>query len=229
LRTNGVDRVTILSGGNVGIGTGTAVETLQVEGNVALSGANRFVGTTTATGLGLRTNNLNRVFIDGNGSIGIGTNSPSVQLDLSGAMRFTNSSVVSYVPSSINYYEEHSFTPTWVIGAGASSASIIYVGDTLVRCVRIGKLVTVSVPLVYLYSIGTTPSFYFTLPERFRPVQVEQSFAIRFIDNIAYFGLMLVRSNGRVEFYRSASGDGFPGGSGTSFTAYSSSFTFVTA
>jgi hypothetical protein len=114
----------------VGIGTGTAVETLHVEGNVVLSGANRFVGTTTATGLGLRTNNLNRVFIDGNGNVGIGTTISFLPLNING-----NTNVSGTIFGNI-------FT-TLYDGVGAFSAT-----NT--------RTLTIPYPGIYLFTLMST-------------------------------------------------------------------------
>ena len=66
----------IANNGNVGIGTTTVTQALQVQGNISLSGGNRFIGTPTANTLSLRTNNTDQVTLDANGNVGIGTNIP---------------------------------------------------------------------------------------------------------------------------------------------------------
>ena len=89
LRTNATDRVTITSAGSVGIGTTLPQELLQVEGNIALSGANRFIGTQTNHNLSLRTNNTDRVIIDNSGNVGIVTTVASYNLHVVGRIYAT--------------------------------------------------------------------------------------------------------------------------------------------
>ena len=103
LRTNNVDRLNIDIGGNVGIGTAIEIERLHVEGNVALSGADRFIGTTTNHGLNLRTNNTNRITVLSNGNVGIGTTVARSQLEVNGAI----------LPSACNVYDLGSRTLRW--------------------------------------------------------------------------------------------------------------------
>jgi hypothetical protein len=56
--------------GNVGIGVTSPVEKLDVNGNIRLYGANRFIGTTTNSSLSIRTNNIERFKVNGsNGNV----------------------------------------------------------------------------------------------------------------------------------------------------------------
>jgi len=68
--------------GNVGIGTTTPSQKLSVVGDIGLSGANRFIGTTDNYDLSLRTNNSNRVYITSTGNVGIGTTTPAQRLQV---------------------------------------------------------------------------------------------------------------------------------------------------
>lgn len=56
----------------------------HITGNSGTNATNNFVGTTDNVPLSLRTNNKVRMRINGNGDIGIGTNSPVQQLDVNG-------------------------------------------------------------------------------------------------------------------------------------------------
>jgi hypothetical protein len=80
--TSVATRMIITGAGNVGIGTTNPSQKLQVEGNLALSGAARFVGTTTNHDLAIRTNNTDRVTVTAGGNVGIGTTSPVATLDI---------------------------------------------------------------------------------------------------------------------------------------------------
>lgn len=97
--------------GNVGIGDNTPDEKLHIAGNVLvnatnptiqlqnsgvdkgflqLSGDNIRIGTNSANDLGkfvVRTNNGDRVFVDGAGNMGVGVASPAAKLDVAGKIR----------------------------------------------------------------------------------------------------------------------------------------------
>jgi hypothetical protein len=68
----------------LGIGTTAPAQKLSVVGDIGLSGADRFIGTTDNYALSLKTNNTTRLYIGPDGSIGIGTTSPSRTLDVAG-------------------------------------------------------------------------------------------------------------------------------------------------
>lgn len=72
--------------GNVGIGTTAPQEALHINGNITMSGANRYIGTTGTSNLSLRTNNTNRVTVDLNGNVGIGIANPVAPLEVQGNM-----------------------------------------------------------------------------------------------------------------------------------------------
>ena len=63
---------------------------LGVLGDVALSGANRYVGTTTNHSLALRTSNTDRITVLPNGNVGLGTVNPQVRLTVDGSARLLN-------------------------------------------------------------------------------------------------------------------------------------------
>lgn len=105
--------LTVASDGNVGIGDLTPDQKLHVAGNglfdgtnptihlrnagvdkgfVQLSGDNLRVGTHASNTLGnfvIRTNNNDRVFVDPNGNMGIGDDTPDARLDVVGSMHLT--------------------------------------------------------------------------------------------------------------------------------------------
>lgn len=87
--TGGNTRLTINPSGYVGIGVTNPSQQLHVNGNIALSGGHRFIGTTTNNALHFRTNNQDRMTISSSGSVGIGTTTPSplIKLDVVGSIR----------------------------------------------------------------------------------------------------------------------------------------------
>lgn len=88
IRTDNTDRITIDTSGNIGIGMTNPEHVLQVEGNIALSGDNRFMGTITNHNLSLRTDNLDRITIDTSGNVGIGTTLPEYKLHIIDTVAF---------------------------------------------------------------------------------------------------------------------------------------------
>ena len=74
----------LINTGNLGIGV-LPTEKLTISGNIALNqGSNSFIGTIDNYALGLRTNNIDRIFISNDGKVGIGTNTPQAKLDVTG-------------------------------------------------------------------------------------------------------------------------------------------------
>jgi len=88
--TNAAERMRILSGGNVGIGTSSPISTLDVTGSAGItttSGGNTarivsaasgtFFGSTTDTSVIFQTNQAEKMRINAAGNVGIGTTNPS--------------------------------------------------------------------------------------------------------------------------------------------------------
>ncbi len=73
LGTNNTERIRITNTGNVGIGTISPNEKLEVAGNIHLSGADRTIFNRSNNYLALGTNNTERMRITSTGNVGIGT------------------------------------------------------------------------------------------------------------------------------------------------------------
>jgi hypothetical protein len=91
--TNGTNRMTLLSGGNFGIGTATPADLLHVNGNARatqFSSTNGTFNTIGATNLSLGTNGTTKMtLLNSNGFLGVNTATPAYQLDVNGTVNAT--------------------------------------------------------------------------------------------------------------------------------------------
>lgn len=96
LGSNGESRINVLDSGNVGIGTSSPSAKLEVAGAVKANGTSGFIfgGAGDADGglfspadgvVTINTNNFERMRVDANGNLGIGTSTPYAKLDVSSA------------------------------------------------------------------------------------------------------------------------------------------------
>ena len=89
IETNNAPRIYITNIGNVGIGTTSPRDTLDVTGDVAMgrSGGSTWYFQTPASDLRIvsATNTANFCIIPNGGNVGIGTTTPSAKLDVAGA------------------------------------------------------------------------------------------------------------------------------------------------
>ncbi len=97
--TNGVNRMTLLSGGNFGIGTATPADLLHVNGSARANQFNTVNGifntTAAATNMSFNTNGVNRMTLLSGGNFGIGTATPADLLHVNGNARATQFSSTS--------------------------------------------------------------------------------------------------------------------------------------
>jgi hypothetical protein len=120
--TSGAESITIIGGGNVGIGNTSPVNKLDIEGAVAIG----------ATYSGASTAPTNGLIVEGN--VGIGTTSPVTKLDIIGNIR-SSSSVTDATAKDTSYSVRHytnaeeSFLVFYAY-AGAASNSLAIGGSS---------------------------------------------------------------------------------------------------
>ena len=93
LSTAGTDRLTVDSGGNVGIGTTSPGNTLDVAGGIDIDdfirhngNENTYIGFSEDNTIQLNTAGTDRLTVDSGGNVGIGTTSPGNTLDVAGGI-----------------------------------------------------------------------------------------------------------------------------------------------
>jgi hypothetical protein len=169
LGTSGTTAATIDSSGNVGIGTSSPGDSLHLKNNSSFqlrfdsSGANKWrlgagwSGFYEESFIISDTNAGNRLVIDPNGKVGIGTSSPTSALDVVGDIEVSGGVYLggTAAANKLDDYEEGTWTPalggTWSVNPTALSGTYT----------KIGRLVSIS-----LYFSGGTKataiSGYFT-------------------------------------------------------------------
>ena len=110
--TNGTTFYDLLlqpKGGDVGIGTETPTESLDVSGNFKVSGVSTVIakttatpeiGTTSAHPFSLSANSIKGVTVDTTGKVGIATETPTESLDISGNLKVNSVSTVMTKPTA---------------------------------------------------------------------------------------------------------------------------------
>jgi len=137
ISTEGTSKMVVDQSGSVGIGTNTPLYLLDVNGtgrfsqNVQItgSGTNSLIvkgsGTTSATTTLLiqNANNTASLIVTDNSYIGIGTTTPSTQLDVSGSGRFTSNLIITGSVVATSFTGSLFGTSSWAISASRAITS----------------------------------------------------------------------------------------------------------
>jgi hypothetical protein len=170
--TNNTARITITSGGNVGIGTTTPSQKLEVSGgdalirtayigNISAYGTNyasfshtsragagdysflsgnageTYINAKSGSPIYFRVNNTDKVIITDAGYVGIGTTTPSVPLEVVGAI---SGSSINFGQNDLNFYEENTWTPA-IETVNNDIGTVNYSGEPIASYTRIGNVV----------------------------------------------------------------------------------------
>jgi len=91
--TNSAAQMTIAATGQIGVGTTTPTQKLDIDGNIRLRN-DGIIGTWSSNSLTFNTNSTARMTLAANGQVGIGTTSPTEKLDIDGNIRLRNNSAI---------------------------------------------------------------------------------------------------------------------------------------
>jgi hypothetical protein len=139
------EMMTVLSSGNVGIGTASPAANLEVAasvpqvrvsstggatGQLLSDGSSFYVGPTGAHSLRLQTNGVTRAFINSTGNVGIGTTDPTARLHVTGGTITTDDGAIN--PRSIGPETIIEFTGNRTLALSDASRLLVYTGTTAV-------------------------------------------------------------------------------------------------
>ncbi len=91
--TNSAAQMTIAATGQIGVGTTTPTQKLDIDGNIRLRN-DGIIGTWSSNSLTFNTNSTARMTIAPTGLIGVGTSIPTEKLDVDGNIRLRNNSAI---------------------------------------------------------------------------------------------------------------------------------------
>lgn len=173
--TAGTERMRINSSGNVGIGTTSPGQKLEVEGNIRLSKStdltsgfeigrdgntlDAFIIQRENADLFFRTNNSERMRINSFGNIGIGTTNPgSYKLKVAGVSD-TQGLVVGY--QDLLLYDNNTYSPEFKMTNNTHSLGIDYQNNETLRWITRSGVTTV--PITFQMRAGTITAVNFIL------------------------------------------------------------------
>jgi hypothetical protein len=202
----------------------TGAQTLRVNNDV---NTDLYKLQTTTTG-------SNVLFVNRVGNVGIGTTNPQAKLDIIGDVNMNNlylkNTVSNYTPYPLDFYEIYNIpNATWTAYAPGATATF-QAAFPDIKFIRIGKIVSMSIlGTIYLRSVGTTQLISTdVIPTRFRCAVDYAGWPIRITDNGGVWGLLYYNtSSNKFEIYYNPLGQGFTGGSGTSFNICPSSISYI--
>ncbi|MHB1316661.1 MAG: tail fiber domain-containing protein, partial [Minisyncoccota bacterium] len=172
---NSIEKMRILNNGNVGIGTTTPdgrltvssaadthVYVEQVAGakfDIYAGSSSAYFGTTNNFGFGLRTNGVQRVTIDTNGNVGVGTTSPWKTFSVTGTMAVSGLSAASSGDSAV------CISPTGEIRVNSGTAtctvsSARFKHNIATSTISALDLVNAMRPVKYEYNNSTSGEHY---------------------------------------------------------------------
>jgi hypothetical protein len=202
--------------GNVGIGTAAPTTALQVTGTGI---------TTTAISFSTITGSTINAVSTVTGALTCST--ITTQVATASTITVSNSNVASYIPTSLTYYEEYTFSWTWTNSTGSTVST-----NSGTKIVRIGNMVTLlqtNVWQVGLTNNTSAPYSNVNIPARFCP-STNLLLNVRTTENSGYVGAIYINTSGTIygALSTGATGPGsyMAGGGGTVYAMNFGAFTY---
>ena len=147
---NGTSQITMLNGGNIGVGTTNPATALDIAGTVNASGA-YWVGGSSVLGksgskvvvgdvgsnaltLSLLSNGSERMYIDPSGNVGIGTTAPAAPLEVNGAIKIGTGTCGASTQGSLQFsggnIQYCNTSNVWTTLGAGGSGDVIRGGNT---------------------------------------------------------------------------------------------------